>query len=163
MVYLGGKAATPEEGSELVLDALRSGAAFEKLKAFVAAQGGDVTQIESPEQLPGARIIEPVLSLKDGHVAHIQSDEVGISATILGAGRETLDSVIDHGAGIVLVKKVGDAVKKGEVLAYLHTNSDQRLEEARERLLSAYQIQDEDVPSPKLIHAIVRKDGVVRY
>ncbi len=163
MVYQGGKAATPEEGSELVLDALRSGAAFEKLKAFVAAQGGDVTQIESPEQLPGARIIEPVLSLKDGHVAHIQSDEVGISATILGAGRETLDSVIDHGAGIVLVKKVGDAVKKGEVLAYLHTNSDQRLEEARERLLSAYQIQDEDVPSPKLIHAIVRKDGVVRY
>jgi len=163
MVFLGGKAKSPEEGSEQVLDALRSGAAFDKLKAFVAAQHGDIAQIESPELLPGARIIEPVLSIRGGHIAHIQSDDVGISATILGAGRETLDSIIDHGAGIVLVKKVGDAVKQGEVLAYLHTNSDARLEEARERLLGAYQIQDEDVPVPKLIHAVVSKDGVVRY
>jgi pyrimidine-nucleoside phosphorylase len=163
MVYLGGGAETPEIGSELVLDALRSGAALEKLKAFVAAQHGDIAQIESPELLPGASIIEPVISLTAGYVAHIQSDEVGISATILGAGRETLDSVIDHGAGIILVKKVGDAVAKGEVLAYLHCNTDSRLEEARERLLGAYLIQDEDVVLPKLIHAVVRKEGVTRY
>jgi pyrimidine-nucleoside phosphorylase len=163
MVYLGGGAPTPEAGSEVVLDALRSGAALEKLRAFVVAQNGDVSQIDSPELLPGVKIIEPVHSTRDGHVVHIQSDDVGISATILGAGRETLDSVIDHGAGIVLVKKVGDAVKKGEVLAYLHCNTDQRLEEARERLLGAYLIQDEDVMAPKLIHAVVSKSGVVRY
>lgn len=163
MVYLGGRAPTPEAGSELVLDALRSGAALEKLKAFVTAQKGDVSQIEAPETLPGARIIEPVLSVREGHVAHIQSDEIGICATILGAGRETLDSVIDHGAGIVLVKKVGDPVKQGEVLAYLHTNQETRLEEARERLLGAYEIRVEEVPVPKLIHAVVRQEGIVRY
>lgn len=163
MVYLGGRATTPEAGAELVLDALRSGAALEKLKAFVTAQKGDVSQIEAPETLPGARIIEPVLSVEEGHVAHIQSDEIGICATILGAGRETLDSVIDHGAGIVLVKKVGDPVKQGEVLAYLHTNQEARLEEARERLLGAYEIRPEEVPVPKLIHAVVRQEGVVRY
>lgn len=163
MVYLGGGSTTPELGSEQVLDALRSGAAIKKFKRFVIAQHGDISQIESPELLPGATIIEPVVSEKSGFVAHIQSDSVGISATILGAGRETLDSVIDHGAGIILAKKVGDAVQKGEVLAYLHTNSDARLEEARQRLLSAYLIQDEDVETPKLIYAVVRQDGVTRY
>ena len=103
---------------------IESGEAFEKLKEFVAAQGGDVSYIENPDKFPKAKVILPIQSTKSGYVNKIDALGIGTYAMRLGAGRAVLTDVIDYSAGIILNKKIGDYVNEGEVLCYIHTNKD---------------------------------------
>lgn len=159
MVWLGKGAETLTEATRMITDALNSGAAYEKFVEFIGAQGGDTDQVEQPEKLPVAGFIKEIIADRDGYVSHIQSDEVGISAMMLGAGREDLDSVIDLSAGIVLSKKVGDWVSQGDVLAVFHTNRSEKLAEAEQRFKAAYRYsQTIVIPSP-IIQAVVTSEG----
>lgn len=159
MVWLGKGADTLAAARAKVEMSLTSGAAYEKFIEFIVAQGGDGDQVRHPEKLPAASIQKEIYADAAGYVAHIQSDEVGISAMLLGAGREDLNSVIDLSAGILLRKKVGDAVAVGDVLAVFHTNRPEKLEEAEKRFRNAYRLSADPVTPAPIIKAIVTTTG----
>ncbi|WP_240491898.1 hypothetical protein, partial [Acinetobacter baumannii] len=94
----------------------RSGKALETFKTFLAAQGGDASVVDDPSKLPQAAYTFELAAEADGYVASIQADRIGTAAMLLGAGRATKESTIDLAVGLVLRKKIGDSVKKGESL-----------------------------------------------
>ncbi|MCM3784073.1 pyrimidine-nucleoside phosphorylase [Neobacillus mesonae] len=165
MLVLGGKAQSVEEAEVKLQKILSEGLAFEKLKQMVQAQEGEVRQIEDLSLLPAAAQHIEVKSSADGYVASIEAEAIGISAMLLGAGRETKDSVIDYAVGVTLLKKVGDEVKTGEPLAILHVNEGDKnkLQEAEQKLEQAYRISETPVAKQPLIYALVTKDGVKRF
>lgn len=163
MVYLGEGADTIEAARVMVEENLNNGHAFEKFKEFVKIQKGNVAVIENPDLLPSCEMVIEVPSTEEGYIASIKSDDVGIAAMVLGAGRENMDTVLDMGAGIVLRKKVGEYVQKGDILAVLHTNKADKVEDATSRLLGAYGFSAQEVTAPMLIHAVVKKDEIIEY
>ncbi|MCM1182277.1 MAG: pyrimidine-nucleoside phosphorylase [Roseburia sp.] len=155
MVVAGGKAATTEEARGLLEECIRNKSALHKLAEFVGAQGGKGDWVYHPEKLPAASIVEEIESPADGVVQKIVCDEIGMVSLILGGGRETKESAIDLSVGLVLHKKVGDSVRKGESLATIHANDREKLAAARERFLRAYTIADGAVAKKPLIKGIV--------
>lgn len=160
MLLLARKTNTLSEAESMVLEKLESGAALQKFKAFIQAQGGDVAVIDKPQLLPQAKYKKNVLATLDGYIESIKADEVGLAALNLGAGRETKDSVIDLAAGVMILKKVGDLVSKGDVIAELYTNDESKLESAMGILNRAITYRDHKVEKPKLIKAVVTKNGI---
>lgn len=148
-------ASSKEEGLTMIDKAIEDRSGLRKLVELFKAQKGDYTYIEHPEKFPMASRQLEVISAKDGYVHRIDSLTIGLSAMRLGAGRETMEDVIDMSAGIVLRKKAGDFVKKGEVLAVAHTNKE-NVEKIVEDIRSAYEIQDEKTPHRPIIHAYIR-------
>lgn len=163
MLILGEKAKDIHEAREILSEIIRSGKALDKFKELIEAQGGNSAAVDDTSLLPGARIIEPVLSTQEGYIKSIKADDVGIAALTLGAGRETKESKIDLGVGIVLHKKVGDYVKKGEELATIYANDEEKRKASEEILKNAYSIVDEKVEPRKLIKGIVKKDGIQKF
>ena len=155
MVVAAKKAASLEEAREKLADSLRSGLALETFKKFVVAQGGSAEEVMHPEKLPAANYIEEVTSEEEGYVAKIQTEEIGRISLLLGGGRETKESKIDISVGLVLNKKHGDFVAKGDVLATIHANDFGKLEVAKERLRAAYLMTSEKVEKKPVIKAIV--------
>ena len=155
MLLAGGAAITEAQARAKLVEAVESGNALAKCAQFIEAQGGDKSMVFHPERLPASSLVEPVQATEEGYVTHIKCDEVGICSLILGGGRETKESKIDLSVGVVLQKKVGDYVKKGEVLAMMHANDSSRLKEAKERFLRAYTFHDRPEPQKQLIKGIV--------
>lgn len=156
MLVMGGKAESQEQGRSKLEQVISDGSALNKLAEFVKAQGGDERMVYDPQLLPEAKLIEPVRAPKDGYVEKLVCDEVGICSLILGGGRETKESMIDLSVGILLEKKVGAYVKKGDVLAYLHANDRAKLDVAKERLLKAYRIGKEEKKEGPVIIGVVK-------
>ncbi|MBR1852354.1 MAG: pyrimidine-nucleoside phosphorylase [Lachnospiraceae bacterium] len=140
MLLAGGKAESAEEARQKLETVIADGSALKKLAELVEAQGGDSAAVYDPECLPKAAIVQPVPAPENGYVQHIACDEIGVCSLILGGGRETKESKIDLSVGLILEKKVGDAVEQGEPLAFLHGNDPQKLEAAQKRFLAAYRI-----------------------
>jgi pyrimidine-nucleoside phosphorylase len=159
MCVLAGKVADEAEGRQLLEGLIRNGKALAKLKDLIAAQGGDSSIVDAPDRLPTARIQQPLISPKDGYVASMDAEAIGIAAMQLGAGRETKDSVIDLSVGIVLAKKVGDAVKQGEPLAMIHANDERRLIAVSENLIGAFRIEADPASVRPLIHEVISLAG----
>ena len=155
MLVAGGKAATEEEAEQILRAVIEDGSALDKLAEFIAAQGGDRELVYHPEKLPQASITQEIESPADGYIQRIVCGEIGICSLILGGGRETKESAIDLSVGLVLHKKVGDAVKKGESLAVIHANDQAKLDMAKERFLQAYTIASDPVEKKPLIKGIV--------
>ncbi len=155
MALAAGKAQSVDEARKKLIGCIEDGSALKKLAEFVAAQGGDSELVYHPERLPQASIIEEIPSPSDGYIQKIVCDEIGICSLILGGGRETKESSIDLSVGLVLHKKVGDAVKKGESLATIHANDSEKLVAAKARFLAAYTINDTPVTKKPLIKGIV--------
>ncbi|MDE7044760.1 MAG: pyrimidine-nucleoside phosphorylase, partial [Acetatifactor sp.] len=120
MLIAGGKARDKEEAFAKLHAVIEDGSALKKLAEFVEAQGGDPRAVYDTELLPKASVIREIKSPAEGYISHIACDEVGICSLILGGGRETKESGIDLSVGIVLQKKAGDFVKKGDTLAVIH-------------------------------------------
>ena len=154
MVVLAKKAANTEQAYAQLKEKLQNGEALQKFKEFVAAQGGDTSQIENPELLPTASSVIPVTATEAGYVEKIDALSIGIAAMKLGAGRATKEDTIDMGVGVVLNKKVGEAINQGDVLAYVHTNQADS-QEAIEYIKKAYEISSSPVCSPTLIYDII--------
>ncbi len=150
-----GKADSVEEARKLLLEKLNDGSALKKFAEFVEAQGGDSAPVFNTELLPQASIVREVTAPVDGYVSHIESDRVGISAMKLGGGRETKESEIDLSVGILINKKVGDSVKKGEKIAALYANDETKLAAAIDELTQAYSYSQTPVDRPKLIKTII--------
>jgi pyrimidine-nucleoside phosphorylase len=160
MLMLGKKAGSIQEGVALSRQSIANGTAYNKFLELVKIQGGDVSAIEHLERYPLSKHTMEIKSSGNGVVAEIDSLELGMAAIMLGAGRETLDDIIDHKAGIMLKKKVGDRVELGETLAVLHTDREQMLTSAHQRTANAFAISATRPEPPPLVHTIITKDGV---
>ncbi|MBO4869161.1 MAG: thymidine phosphorylase [Clostridia bacterium] len=144
-----------DEAETLVKGVIDDGSAFAKMKEWVAAQGGDAESLEDLELLPSASVIYPFPAPRDGFVTGTDAQRVGDAAMILGAGRASKEDVIDPSAGIVLLKKPGDAVKKGEVVARLHTCDVRRIPAAIAAMSEAVRYGDEKPVGTPLIYKII--------
>ncbi len=155
MVLLANKAQTLDEAKALVTAVRDSGAAWQKFRQMVQAQGGDVRQVDDPTQLPQAAYVEPILAPQDGVLAAMDTAAIGWAAVGLGAGRQVKGQVIDHAVGFVLPAKVGDRFRAGEEMGVIHANDRAKLEEARTALLAALHWQAEDVPPLPHVYDVV--------
>ncbi len=160
MLMLGKKAGTLGEGIALSKESITSGRAYRKFVELVGIQGGDVSAIENLERYPIPKHSLEVRTLGEGFVTNIDSLELGLTAITLGAGRETIDDRIDHKAGIILKKKVGDRVEMGDTLAVLHTDREDVLAAARKRTADAYVVDQKQPEREKLILAQIDREGV---
>jgi len=134
---------------------IASGAAFEKLRAMVAAQGGDPRSLDDPSLLPAARLRAPLPAPYAGCIAAIDAELLGRAALALGAGRAHKGSAIDHAVGLVLKAKVSDYVDADQPLLEVHANDETRLRQVLETLPAAYTFADGPVEPPTLIHAVL--------
>ena len=111
-----------EDGRAVLIENIKNGRAFEKFKEFVKAQNGDVSYIDNPSKFKMAKYVIDVKSKYKGTIKKIDALAIGLGSMHLGGGREKMDDVIDYSAGIVLNKKIGDHVEKGETLCRLYTD-----------------------------------------
>ncbi len=123
-----------EEGRQLAEKVLLSGEAYEKFKVLVQNQGGDIAYIENPECFAKAAFSGVVTAEKRGYVESMNTEGIGVAAGLLGAGRETKESMIDSSAGIRMKKKIGDWVEKGDVLAICYAETEERLQRGMDHL-----------------------------
>uniref|UniRef100_UPI004057C60A pyrimidine-nucleoside phosphorylase n=1 Tax=Acetatifactor sp. TaxID=1872090 RepID=UPI004057C60A len=157
MLLVGGVVDEEHEARTMLKNVIADGSALKKLAEFVEAQGGDPNAVYDPSVLPKAKIVQPIFSGQEGYVSHIECDEVGICSLILGGGRETKESEIDLSVGLVLKKKVGDYVKKGDVLAYLHANDTKKAELVTQRFQQVYTFSESEPERRTLIRGIITK------
>ena len=146
-----------KEGRKMLEECIKDGSAFNKFLEMVAAQGGDVEYILHPEKFAVAKNIIPIYAQEEGYVKGINALEIGLSSMTLGGGRETLDDVIDMAAGIMLNKKVGDYVKEGEALCYLHSNKNVTLiNRVAKNVFNAFEISKEFVEKPQVVLEVIQ-------
>lgn len=155
-MLMAGKIAPDFETAENMLhEVIHNGKALDKMAEFVNAQGGDENFVYHDDLFPGATLVKEVVSEKTGYISKIKCDEVGMCSLILGGGRETKESSIDLTVGIVLDRKKGDFVKKGEKIATIFANDSDKMLQAEERLLKAYSFSDSAVICEDLIKEII--------
>ncbi len=144
-----------DEAEGRVREALTSGRGLEKFAAIITAQGGDARVIEDPSLLPMADREAFVRASRSGIVTAIHAGSVGHAAVLLGAGRDHVEAVIDHGVGIDVLAPEGSPVKEGDPVLRIIYRDSQRLEAALARLGSAVQIGDTaPVPVPLIFDTI---------
>lgn len=160
MLALGEAAASAEDGAARADEILQKGAGWEKFRALVAAQGGDVRSIDEPDRLPGASIVRTVDAPRGGYLHGIDARVVGETAVMLGAGREKKGDPVDHAVGIVVRRKVGDRVDPGDPVFTVHANDSQALEGARERLLDGLTWSDSPVDPLPLFYGVVEQNSI---
>jgi len=155
MLIAGKKASTISEGKELIGEKLRNGEAFERFVDSVRSQGGDVETVEHPEKFERARFSRPVLSTKNGFVNRIHTENIGSAAVYLGAGRFSKEDRIDPAAGIIVHKKLGSTVRKGEKLLTLFYNKESHIDEAARLAGSSYTIGEDSRHDFQLVHEVI--------
>lgn len=148
MLQLAGQAGSLAEAEQTLAKALDNGRAWAKFVEWITAQGGDHTQLENPDLLPAASLIETVPAPRGGYIAGIDAAEVGKTGVALGGGREKKGDPIDYAVGILCQAKIGDRLTAGDPLFTIHANDPAKLETARQRLLAAVAWSDSAVPAP---------------
>lgn len=156
MLSLGLENVSHSQGKRMAKKALSSGQAFEKFKEMVQAQGGDIRYVEHPEFFERDAFEGEVFAAEDGFLSGMDTEKIGVAAGLLGAGRETKDSIIDMSAGIYLKKKIGDTVKKGEPIAICYAGTKEKLNRGMAMFESSIRYSKEAPRIPKLIVDIIR-------
>lgn len=155
MLALGDTVENADEGRKMAEQALESGAAWEKFKILIEAQGGDVGILENPDRLPTAPFIKPVLSPSSGYLSRVDARIVGETSVDLGAGRAKKSDSIDHAVGIEVLHNVGDYVEQGQPVFVVHANSAELLAEAKDRLLTALDWSEAPVDPLPLFYGVI--------
>ncbi len=155
MVVLSGKAEDEKAARAMLEDTISSGKALAKFKQFIEAQGGDSSYVDDTDKFEKAPIVEKVVSEKSGYINKINTEEIGIAALILGGGRETKESVLDLRVGYVLNKKLGDYIEKGDVIATVFANDEDKKNQSVKRFLGALTIGEEKAQVPKTIKMVI--------
>lgn len=148
-----------DECQRLAEKAVEDGSAFRAFAAMVEAQGGDASCLADPRKLPQAAFRLKVRAERSGYITHMDAEAIGRAACMLGAGRETKESVIDHAAGIRILKKTGEAVEAGEAIAELHANAENLLAPAASRCLAAIEVGTAPPAKRPRIFARVTKES----
>jgi len=150
MFLLCGKTASKDEGRALALGIIRSGRALEKFRELVFEQGGDLRAIDDLALLPHAAHCEDIIASATGFISAIECERMGMAGVMLGGGRFTKDDVVDRAVGIVLHKKVGDAVSAGEIICAVHYNSAERFAASRPVIAAAFSVAAQ-APQPRVL------------
>ncbi|HDR4422722.1 TPA: pyrimidine-nucleoside phosphorylase [Bacillus cereus] len=153
MVVLAKKANTLEEAREMLIEVMKNGKATKKFKEFLSNQGGDSSIVDNPEKMPQAKYVIDVPAKTSGVISNIVADEIGIAAMLLGAGRATKEDEIDLAVGLMLRKKVGDAVKEGEPFVTIYANRE-NVEDVKAKIYENISIAETAV-APKLVHTVI--------
>jgi pyrimidine-nucleoside phosphorylase len=151
MLVLGRKARDTKSALVRIDRALEDGTGLAKFRELVAAQSGEVTQVDDPSKLPRAPKVETLRAPRTAYVSAIAADEVGIASVRLGAGREKKGEPIDHRTGIVLHAKVGDRVERGEPYADVHVAGKPADEDAIAMIRGAFRWSARRVPRRRLL------------
>lgn len=154
MVVVGEKAETLEEARAMLKKVIDDGSALEIFKQFIKWQGGNENVVDNTDLLPKAAFVTELTAKEAGYVTYMEADEIGTAAMLLGAGRATKESVIDLAVGIILNKKVGDRVEKGESLATIHANSED-IQDVVNKLHKNIQIEAAQKDAPPLIYEVI--------
>lgn len=155
LLLMAHRADSEKDARSQLQKALQSGAAFAKLKEFVANQGGDTTVLDDLELLPKAAIVEDVVATSTGYIAAIDAEQIGIAGYTLGTGRQTKTDNIDPAVGLILRRKVGDYVEQGEPLIQIHASARAKADEVKANLPKAYSFSATPVSQPALIDSII--------
>jgi pyrimidine-nucleoside phosphorylase len=155
MIYIGGKSASINEGIEISKEMIKNGKAFDKFLQIVKSQGGNVYLIKNPEKYPKPKFVEKIVATAGGYFSEIDNYQLGMISLQLGAGRLSKEDKIDPKAGIIFYPKIGDKVKRGEVIAEFYTDRKGVLKDLKERLSSIIKFSDKRTVGPKLIKEIL--------
>lgn len=161
MLVASGKAETEVQARALLEEALSGGRGLAKLKEMIAAQGGDPRVCDDVSLLPQAPCIVPVATLQDGYLAHVNGTALGLAAQRMGAGRLKKEDVIDPAVGFVMNKRIGDFVKKGDILFTLHARTEASARAAEESIRAALTFSSSPAPRARLLYALVTSQGVL--
>jgi pyrimidine-nucleoside phosphorylase len=156
LVCMAGLRDDPDTARALLVEALSSGAAWEKFRAMVANQGGDVTTLDHPDRLPNAPVQVDLAAPRAGFVTAIDGQTLGFVVNALGGGRARKEDTIDHSVGLVLRAKVGARVAAGDPLVTIHAARQSDVDAVAERLANAYTIHDTPPPPLPLVEEIIR-------
>lgn len=159
MLVLGGKASNFQKSRELLLEKIKNGEGLNRFKQMVLRQGGDPKFVDDYSVFPKTNYQIEVKSDKNGYINFIDAKEVGLASVELGAGRIKLDSPVDLDVGILINKKAGNRVKKGEELAKILTNDYEKGKRAEERIKNGYKITKTKVKRLKKILSVVDEKG----
>ncbi|MEL7654393.1 MAG: pyrimidine-nucleoside phosphorylase, partial [Bacillota bacterium] len=156
MIFAGEKANSPEDGYEMAKHALESGAALQKLADFIQGQGGNPNVINDHTLFPQPTCFSEIHSEVEGFIGEIEARAIGLASQHSGAGRATKEDAIDLSAGIMLFKKVGDSVKKGDLLATVYGNDQNRVDKGAQEAAGAFHIQDSKPEESLLIKKVIQ-------
>jgi pyrimidine-nucleoside phosphorylase len=155
MLHLAGQGDL-ETTRQQIEDKISDRAGFEKFRAMVAAQGGDVAMVNDPEQLPQADITHEIPAAQTGYIRKVDAMGIAKAAFGLGAGREKKDDPIDPTVGVIVKVNVGDHVKRGRTVAVLHANDQAKAEAAQKIIAHSIEYSEETVPSLPLFYDVIR-------
>ncbi len=156
MIYLGGKANSISEGEKIATEKLMDKSAYKKFLEIVKVQNGDTDYIKDWTNFKRSKFKKEITAEEDGFISGMIAMDFGYSAIELGCGRKKVDDKIDYLAGIILHKKKGDQVKKGELICELYAESDQKLSSGEKRLKGAINISKEKPRTADLIIDILK-------
>ena len=162
MLYMAEKG-TLEDCITLANEVINNGKAYEKFKEMISAQGGDLSSFDNFETVGKDDVCYEIISEKEGYVSSIDAEKLGKASMILGVGRLKKEDSIDYKAGIILYKKIGDKVEKGDVLAALYSSKTEKCKCAEEIIKEAVVLSHEKVKVAPLIHAKVTDQGVEKF
>ena len=155
IIKLAGEGDNLEENKNRILENINNGKAYNKFLELISSQGGDTSYIENPEKFEKAKYIIPVVSDETGYISEIDARTVGEISVDLGAGRVRKEDSIDHAVGIIVERKIADKVERGEALAYIHANDEEKGKEAARKLKETYKIINQEVEPEKYILDII--------
>ena len=155
MIKLADKGEDIEDNKQKMLEQIQNGKAFAKLEQWIQKQGGDISYLENTEKFEKAKYVIPVIADRSGYVKSLDAQEIGKASMNLGAGRKKKEDNIDFSVGIILEKKTGNKVEKGENIAFVYANNEKLGQEISQDILNAYTIVDEIVEKKQDILKIV--------
>lgn len=152
IIKLAGKGENIEENKKRVLENIQNGKAYAKFLELIENQEGKTEYLKN---IPKAKYIEPVYAQEAGYIESLDAEICGKISLALGAGRLKKEDNIDHLTGLVLEKKTRDKVEKGEILAYIHANIEEKIPEAKQKMQEAYKISKQKPAEYKHILNII--------
>ncbi len=162
MLIMAKKCRDYTEACQILEEVNLNGAALERFGQMVRLQGGNVNAIDDYSKLPQAKVMLEVKSDKRGYIHRIETERIGLLAIEIGAGRKRKEDVIDHAAGFIFLKKIGDKVERGEILAEIHCNEKALAEKVVESLKECFHIQNKAAKRPKkILYRITPRGGEV--
>lgn len=155
MLVLAGISKTTAQARAILEDHIKDGSALAAFKQLITDQGGDSSIVDHPEKLPQADGQVDVIAQASGYITAIETNELGLASVKIGGGRAKKDDIVDPAVGIMMHKKLGDAVKAGEPLATLYVNAEAP-EEVQAQVLNSFTIGETKPELPPLIHEVIR-------
>lgn len=155
MLVFAKKTSNTDEAKRMMVDVINNNKAYEKFIEFVKAQDGDVEYVYHPEKLVDTKIMYELKSEQSGFVVGFDTEGIGRGVQVLGGGRLTKEDIIDYTVGIVVHKKIADAVKKGDILATIYANDEKKFEAALNYIKNSIFIKGENIMSPNIIKKVI--------